>query len=50
MSTIKEDLRSEQKQIAERVVEKSSSSLNRQMTLLKRQLATTMQALGQCHI
>lgn len=45
MTTMKEELRSEQLQIAEKVVEKSTSTLFTQMTLLKRQLATTMQAL-----
>ena len=45
ITTMKEELRSEQQQIAEKAAEKSTSTLNTQMTLLKRQLATTMQAL-----
>jgi len=45
ISTMKKELRSEQQQIAEKVAERSTSTLNTQMTLLKRQLATTMQAL-----
>jgi paraquat-inducible protein B len=45
ISTMKEELRSEQHQIAEKAAEKSTLTLNTQMTLLKRQLATTMQAL-----
>jgi paraquat-inducible protein B len=45
ITTIKEELRSEQQLVAEKAVEKSTSTLYTQMTLLKRQLATTMQAL-----
>ena len=45
ITTMKEELRSEQQLIAEKAVEKSTSTLHTQMTLLKRQLATTMQAL-----
>ena len=45
ITTMKEDLRSEQQQVAEKAVEKSTSTFFTQMTLLKRQLATTMQAL-----
>jgi len=45
ITTMKEELRSEQQQIAEKAAEKSTLALNTQMTLLKRQLATTIQAL-----
>ena len=45
ITNMKEELRSGQQQIAEKVVEKSTSTLFTQMILLKRQLATTMQAL-----
>ena len=45
ITTMKEELRSKQIQIAEKIVEKSTSTLFTQMTLLKRQLATTMQTL-----
>jgi hypothetical protein len=45
ITTMKEELRSEQQLVAEKAVEKSTSTLYTQMTLLKRQLATTMQAL-----
>ena len=45
ITTMKEELRSEQVQIAKKIVKKSTSILFIQMTLLKRQLATTMQAL-----
>jgi len=45
ITTMKEELRGEQQQIAEKAAEKSTLTLNTQMTLLKRQLATTMQAL-----
>jgi capsule polysaccharide export protein KpsE/RkpR len=45
ITTMKEELRSDQQQIAEKAAEKSRSTLYTQMTLLKRQLATTMQAL-----
>jgi hypothetical protein len=45
ISTMKEELRSEQLQIAEKAAERSTSTLNAQMTLLKRQLTTTIQAL-----
>jgi hypothetical protein len=47
ISTMKKELRSEQQQIAEKAVEKSSSSLTAQMTILRRQLASTMQALDE---
>ena len=42
---MKEELRDEQQQIAKRVSTKLTSSLNTQMTLLKRQLAISMQYL-----
>ena len=45
ISTMKEELRNEQHQIAEKVATKITSSLTTQMTLLKRQLAITMQCL-----
>ena len=45
ITTMKQELRSEQQLIAEKATEKCTSTLNTQMTLLKRQLATTMQAL-----
>ena len=45
ITTMKQELRSEQQLIAEKAAEKCTSTLNTQMTLLKRQLATTMQAL-----
>ena len=45
ITTMKEELRSEQQQIAEKAAERSTSTLYTQMTLLKRQLTTTMQAL-----
>ena len=45
ITTMKEELRGEQQQIAEKAAKKSTLTLNTQMTLLKRQLATTMQAL-----
>jgi hypothetical protein len=45
ITTMKEELRSEQQLVAEKSVKKSTSTLYTQMILLKRQLATTMQAL-----
>ena len=45
ITTMKEKLRSDQQLVAEKAVEKSTSTLYTQITLLKQQLATTMQAL-----
>ena len=45
ITTMKEELRSEQQQVAEKAVKKSTSTLHTEMILLKRQLVTTMQAL-----
>jgi hypothetical protein len=45
ITTMKEELRSEQQLVAEKAMKKSTSTLYTQITLLKRQLATTMQAL-----
>lgn len=42
---MKEELCDEQQQIAKRLSTKLTSSLNTQMTLLKRQLAISMQCL-----
>jgi hypothetical protein len=50
ISTMKEELRSEQQQIAKKAAERSTSTLNTQMTLLKRQLATTMQVLDMTRV